>query len=202
MNTGSHTATAYLGLGSNLGDRLTALRAAVRALHQHASVHVDFDAGVASLYETSPVGGRPGQALYLNSAVRVQTTLPPEGLLAALLSVEASLGRLRSEVDGPRIVDIDLLLYGDVVISGARLSLPHPRMRQRRFVLEPLAEIAGNVVHPVLRSRIAELARLCREERSVVDAVVRIDGPGWHREPEPGSPTNASVVDPAGQAAR
>ncbi len=182
MNIGSDMATAYLGLGSNLGDRLTALRAAVRALDEHTRIRVDFDSGVASLYETSPVGGPPGQGLYLNSAVRVQTTLSPEELLTAGLSVEASLGRIRGEPDGPRIVDIDLLLYEDAVLTDQRLSLPHPRMHQRGFVLEPLAEIAADILHPVVRHSVAELARLAREERSTGEHVTRIEGPGWHRE--------------------
>jgi 2-amino-4-hydroxy-6-hydroxymethyldihydropteridine diphosphokinase len=186
VNIGSDMATAYLGLGSNLGDRLSALRAAVRALDEHPRIRVDFDSGVASLYETSPVGGPSGQGLYLNSAVRVQTTLTPEELLTAVLSIEASLGRFRGEPDGPRIVDIDLLLYEGTVLSDERLSLPHPRMHQRRFVLEPLAEIAADILHPVLRHSVAELARLCREERSTADQVTRIDGPGWYREAPPG----------------
>ena len=103
--------TAYLALGSNLGDRLAAMRGAVRALCQHPHIHVNLEAGVASLYETSPVGVPPGRPAYLNSAVRVETTLSPDGLLSAVLSMEASLGRVRSTRWEDRLIDIDLLLF-------------------------------------------------------------------------------------------
>ncbi len=171
-------ATAYLGLGSNLGDRLSAMRAAIHALSAHAQVCVEFETGIASLYETSPVEGPPGQGLYLNSAVCVTTTLSPLDLLSVLASIEKSLGRVRKERWGERVIDIDLLLFDDLVLDDRFLSLPHPRLPERRFVLEPLAEIAGEVVHPTLKVTIGDLVRQC-SVGPASQTVTRLAGPGW-----------------------
>ncbi len=165
-------ATAYLGLGSNLGDRLAAMRAAIHALDRHSSVDVDLDRGVSSLYETSPVGGPAGQGPYLNSCIRVETTMSPHELMDAAQAIEASLGRVRQQRWGPRVIDIDLLLFGDVVVNDERLSVPHPRLHERRFVLEPLAEIAGEVPHPLLQITIADLAARCRVDPTGTVAMV------------------------------
>ena len=174
----SSSATAYLGLGSNLGDRAAVLRAALTALDDHPRICVDFDAGLGSLYESSPVGVPSSQPAYLNSAVRVRTTLDPAGLLSQVLSIEAGLGRTRRQRWEARTIDIDLLLYDDLVVDDESLSLPHPRMHRRRFVLEPLAEIAGDLLHPRLRVSIASLARKIRLA-SPDDSVVRVAGPNW-----------------------
>ena len=153
---------AYLGLGSNLGDRLAAMRAAVFALDARPCVRVDLPTGVASLYESAAVVpdslGRD-QPAYLNSAVRVETTLSPHELLRAVLEIEAALGRVRHRRWEARSIDIDLLLFDDLVIDDKILTLPHQRLAQRRFVLEPLAEIAAELLHPTLRATIAALAQ-------------------------------------------
>ncbi len=165
MSNAISSATAYLGLGSNLGDRAAVMRSAVIALDDRPRISVDFDGGVASLYESSPVGGPSPQPAYFNSTVRVTTTLEPAALLNEVLLIEAALGRTRRERWEARVIDIDLLLYNDLVLDDESLSLPHPRLPQRRFVLEPLAEIAGDLVHPTLRVTIESLARQIRSSR-------------------------------------
>ena len=190
MSRAAGRATAYLGLGSNLGDRLAAMRAAVAALCAHPEIHVDVDAGVASLYETAPVGAGARQPNYYNSAVRVETSLAPAELLETLLAIETSLGRARRQHSSPpgssmdhhrseaRIIDIDLLLYDDLIRSDGILTLPHPRLHERRFVLEPLAEIAGRRLHPVRRVTIVSLARKL-VSRSTDGAIVQVAPRGW-----------------------
>jgi len=175
-------ATAYVGLGSNLGDRVAALRGAIAAMISHPQIRVDVKAGVASLYETGPVGVSNDQPDYLNSAVRLETTLLPLDLLTEVLSIEAALGRLRREPGEARVIDIDLLLYEDVAIADGFLTLPHPRLHQRRFVLEPLSEIAGNVMHPVLETSIIDLTRRLRIVQTT-DTVVPYMGCGWYDTP-------------------
>jgi len=175
--------TAYIGLGSNLGDRLGAMRAALRALEAAGDPVVDGESGIASLYETSPVGGPPGQSTYLNSAVRVITRLAPSDLLQKLLAIETALGRARGWRWDRRVIDLDLLLYGGLAQDTAELTLPHPRLHERRFVLEPLSEIAAEAVHPRLGRTIRELAAELREGASD-ESVVRVAGPGWRLEQE------------------
>jgi 2-amino-4-hydroxy-6-hydroxymethyldihydropteridine diphosphokinase len=148
------TATACIGLGSNQGDRRDSLRRAVEMLAAVPGVEV---VRQSSLYETAPVGGPPGQGPYLNAAVIIRTTLPPRDLLAVLLDVEARLGRVRTVRDGPRTIDLDLLLYGDFVLDTPELVVPHPRLHERLFVLEPLAEVAPGGVHPRLQQSVAQL---------------------------------------------
>lgn len=151
------TVTAYIALGSNLGDRRGFLDQALTALRARPGIEV---IRVSSYHETAPVGGPPGQGPYLNAAAELRTTLEPKDLLHALLDVEQSLGRERHERFGPRTIDLDLLLYGDLICQEPDLIVPHPRMHERRFVLEPLAEIAPLAVHPVQQQTIREL-RAC-----------------------------------------
>jgi 2-amino-4-hydroxy-6-hydroxymethyldihydropteridine diphosphokinase len=148
------TVTAYIALGSNLGDRRGYLDKAVEALRGRAGVIVS---RMSPVYETAPVGGPPGQGPYLNAAAELQTDLSADALLSALLEVELGLGRVRAEKDGPRTIDLDLLLYGDLVRDDTHLTLPHPRLHQRLFVLRPLADVAPGVIHPALQRTVAEL---------------------------------------------
>lgn len=177
MTGASRSVLAFLGLGSNLGDRSAMLRAAVRALDEHTEIAVDFGAGVSSLYESRPSGGPPGQGDFLNACVRVDTTLGAQDLLDTVCSIEASLGRVRQTRWGERTIDIDLLLYGEAVIDGEALSVPHVRLRERRFVLEPLAEIAGSAIHPVCGRTIAALLRAL--DASDAGPCVAVETPAW-----------------------
>jgi 2-amino-4-hydroxy-6-hydroxymethyldihydropteridine diphosphokinase len=130
--------TAYIALGSNLGERAALLRGALGALQRSGDVRVTAESAV---YETSPVGGPP-QPDYLNMVVAVETSLGPEALLERCLAVEAEHGRVRRERWGARTLDLDLLSFGAVVLRTERLTLPHPRLAERAFVLVPLAEVA------------------------------------------------------------
>lgn len=140
--------TAYLGIGSNLGDRLTSITEAVDRIRQHESIEIDIDCGVSSIYKTSPVGATDSQLDYYNAAVRVETSLPPAELLQACSQIEDQMGRVRNKRNGSRVIDIDLLMFEDVVMETDSLTLPHPRMHERLFVLIPLCEIASDAIHP------------------------------------------------------
>lgn len=151
---------AHVALGSNLGDRLCALRAGVRALSALGAV-----VARSSVWETAAVGPPPD---YLNAAVAIDTALPPEELLRALLDIERRLGRRRTGVPAePRTLDLDLLLYEDRVIDAPTLRVPHPRLAARAFVLAPLAEIAPDAVHPLLHCNIAALREALRDPTPV-----------------------------------
>jgi 2-amino-4-hydroxy-6-hydroxymethyldihydropteridine diphosphokinase len=147
--------TAYVALGSNLGDRESTLASAVAALRASIGVR---DVILSPLYETDPVG--PGeQRAYLNAVARVDTSLPPGALLELLLAIEANAGRTRvPERNAPRTLDLDLLLYGDRRVDEDELEVPHPRMWQRGFVLEPLRDLAPDLVAPGQCERVEVLA--------------------------------------------
>ncbi len=146
-------ARAYLALGSNIGDRAAHLREALRRL-----AHVGRVGRVSSLYETEPVGYAE-QPWFLNIACEIEADLPPTELLAALQDIERQMGRVRTVPNGPRLIDIDILLYGDESVDLPGLQIPHPRMHERHFVLDPLAEIAPQAIHPGLGRTVEELRR-------------------------------------------
>lgn len=156
--------TGYLGLGSNVGEREQHLRAAVRLLGEHG-VEVD---SASSVYETEPVGEILDQPDFLNAAVRVRTSLGPEALLDVCKAVEVERGRVfGGPRHGPRQLDVDLLLLDDLVVAGARLTLPHPEVTSRRFVLEPLLELDAGLALPD-GTRLSEALEALGEAERVV----------------------------------
>lgn len=170
MPVASNVGNAYIGLGSNLGDRAGNLLLGIRGM---------LDAGLAvsrlsQIYETEPVETF-AQPAFLNmvAELRGDTMPPPEELMERLLRVERSLGRTRDKVKGPRTIDLDLLLYGDEIRDSQLLTLPHPRLHHRRFVLEPLAELCPDLLHPVLNRSIIELLR---EKSDVSDVKLWMSG--------------------------
>jgi 2-amino-4-hydroxy-6-hydroxymethyldihydropteridine diphosphokinase len=142
----------YLSLGSNVGDRETHLRAAIEKLPE-AGVKV---LRVSPIYETEPVE-YTAQGWFLNLVVEAETDLFPLQLLTRTARIERELGRVRTVPKGPRTLDIDILLYGDSVVNSKKLTIPHPRMTERRFVLAPLADLAPDLRHPVLLKSVREL---------------------------------------------
>jgi 2-amino-4-hydroxy-6-hydroxymethyldihydropteridine diphosphokinase len=154
IHTRMHPVTAYIALGSNLGDRRANLDAAIARLRETPGADV---IRVSAALENPAVGGPEDSPPFLNAAAEVQTTLSAHALLRRLLEIERELGRERRVKWEPRIIDLDLLLYGDHILSSQELIVPHPLMHERRFVLEPLAEIAPNIVHPTLQMTVAGL---------------------------------------------
>jgi 2-amino-4-hydroxy-6-hydroxymethyldihydropteridine diphosphokinase len=143
--------TVYLSLGSNIGDRAANLKQATERLQDVGTV-----VAASSLYETDPVEVEQ-QPMFLNCALAMETELTPWQFLSQILALEQSMGRRRTQLKGPRTIDIDIVFFGDAVIDTSDLTVPHPAMHQRRFVLEPMAEIAPDAIHPVFKSYVREL---------------------------------------------
>ncbi len=148
---GTMPSLVYLSLGSNVGDREAQLRSAVARLAEIGRV-----IAVSSFYETEPVEFT-GQPWFLNCAVALETGQTPQQLMASILRIEQEMGRRRVQKKGPRTIDIDILLFDDTVMDSSEVTIPHPALHERRFVLEPLAEIAPELQHPVLHKTVAAL---------------------------------------------
>ncbi|MEY8719825.1 2-amino-4-hydroxy-6-hydroxymethyldihydropteridine diphosphokinase [Bacteroides stercorirosoris] len=148
---------AYFGLGTNLGDKEQNLRLAV----QHIEERIGKVVSLSAFYATAPWGFASDNT-FLNAVVCVETSLPPLEILSVTQSIEKEMGRTHKSVNGvysDRVIDIDLLLYDDLVLDTPTLKLPHPLMQERRFVMEPLAEIAPDVMHPVLGKTLGNIYR-------------------------------------------
>lgn len=142
---------AYIGIGSNLGDKEKNIKKAIDLVKDKCRI-----LKVSSLYETEPVGYKK-QDWFLNCVIKIKTETKPKELFAFLKSIEKKLGRIKIIKNGPRIIDLDVLFYGNKIIKTRNLVVPHPRLHKRAFVLEPLEEICNGLVHPVLKKSIKEL---------------------------------------------
>jgi 2-amino-4-hydroxy-6-hydroxymethyldihydropteridine diphosphokinase len=154
--------SAFLLLGTNLGDRLHNLKLALEQLNALGTI-----SGASGVYETEPWGLSDQPAFY-NQAVRLETNLSPDDLLGKLKNIEAVCGRAEAIRWGPRVLDIDILLYGSLVHQSASLTVPHPKLSERRFALVPLNEIAEGVVEPVSGKLISDLLEACKDELKVL----------------------------------
>lgn len=148
-------ATVYLGLGTNLGDKEANLRTAIYKLQERIGKQVS----LSSFYETAPWGFESDHS-FLNAAIGLETSLPPIEILHITQEIEKELGRTKKSVNGSysdRLIDIDIFLYDNLVLQTPELTIPHPLMTERDFVMKPLIEIAGNVIHPTLQKTLSEL---------------------------------------------
>lgn len=143
---------AYLGLGSNIGDRGQNLTTAIAELTEFSTILAK-----SQIYETEPVGYKE-QEDFLNMTVKITTQLNPVELIVRLEEIEHKMGRIKEIIDGPRNIDLDILFFNNEIINSQSLKIPHPRLQKRKFVLQPLSEIAGELVHPVLNKSISALA--------------------------------------------
>lgn len=151
--------TAFLLTGSNLGDRALHLRTALQLIGEQAGQVK----ASSRLYETAP-WGKTDQPAFINQAIHLETALEPEALLETLLIIERKMGRVRNERYGPRVIDIDILLYGERCLDTPLLTLPHPELHNRRFALLPLLELDADLVHPLLGTTMKTLLHQCKDE--------------------------------------
>jgi 2-amino-4-hydroxy-6-hydroxymethyldihydropteridine diphosphokinase len=153
-----HPHLVYLQLGSNMGDRYAALvEAAALLCSEELIIHSS-----SSIYETAAWGSIP-QPDFLNQILSVQTSLSPDQLMNHLLETEKKMGRVRTEKMGPRIIDLDILFYDGLILTSNLVTIPHPRIQERRFILEPMAEFDPNLIHPVFNQPIIELLQQCKD---------------------------------------
>ena len=165
----SQKARAFIGAGANLGEPVRQIRQALDELEKSPGVRL---LGASSLYRTQPVGLVP-QPPFINAVFSLECGMSPPELLALLLGVEQRMGRVRGERWGPRLIDLDLLFYGEMIISEQGLEVPHPRLHERRFVLTPLAEIAPDILHPVLKKSASDLLAALPAEGPWVEKLQR-----------------------------
>jgi len=156
--------TVFLGIGTNLGEREENLRQAITLIGDHIGIITR----VSSVYETEPWGFK-SETTFLNIVVMAETKLTPSGLLGRILMIEAMMGRLR-EGKGykSRVIDIDILFFGNRIFENKVLTIPHPKIQDRRFVLIPLSEIAADLEHPVFKKSIQELLKKCKDKSEVL----------------------------------
>jgi 2-amino-4-hydroxy-6-hydroxymethyldihydropteridine diphosphokinase len=147
------TVAAYIGVGSNLSDRSFMIEKAKEQLSLHPKIKF---LRSASIYETEPIGG-PAQGRFLNTVWEIETDLSAQELLAYLLNIEEKLGRKRTQKNAPRVIDLDLLFFGDEVINQPNLQIPHPRLQERWFVLKPLWDLSADLVHPIFKRSVCEM---------------------------------------------
>ncbi|MCH7517497.1 MAG: 2-amino-4-hydroxy-6-hydroxymethyldihydropteridine diphosphokinase [Candidatus Dadabacteria bacterium] len=152
----------FIGIGSNLGDTIGNCKIALDEIENFAEI-----VRISSLYETEPVGNED-QPNFINSVVEINTDLSPHELLTHLKSIEDKLGRVRGEKWGPRVIDLDIIFYDDLVMKDDDLIIPHPRAHLRRFVLEPICEIAPDFIHPELETSILELLEKLGDSKMVI----------------------------------
>lgn len=154
---------AYIGIGSNIGDKTANCKKAIELLKENPQIKVT---KISDFYETEPVGYKE-QEWFVNCAVEIETDLNPQELILLCQTIESKLGRKRKIKYGPRIIDLDILLYNNDIIDTTELKIPHPEMHKRSFVLKPLSDIAPDAVHPVLKKTIEKLLNNLTEESAI-----------------------------------